>query len=104
MSGGIGCCLSREMPASAASPQPARPVDEDAAMDPARAALLLLDLQYGYLGLLPEPDRLLHAGDRAAMAARSVGMTVVYPCISFRTGQPEVSRRNTMFGNPGARG
>jgi nicotinamidase-related amidase len=24
--------------------------------------------------------------------------------VSFRTGQPEVSRRNTMFGSPGARG
>jgi nicotinamidase-related amidase len=73
-------------------------------MDPARSALLLLDMQHGYLGLLAEPDRLLQAVGRAATAARSAGMAVVYAGVSFRTGQPEVSRRNTMFGSPSARG
>lgn len=73
-------------------------------MDPARTALLLLDLQHGYLGLLRDPDRLLRAVARAAAAARAVQLPVVYAGISFRTGQPEVSRRNTMFGSPGARG
>lgn len=73
-------------------------------MDSARSALLLLDLQHGYLGQLPDPDRLLQAVDRAAAAARAARMTVVYACVSFRTGRPEVSRRNTMFGSPAARG
>lgn len=73
-------------------------------MDPTRSALLLLDLQHGYLGQLSQPDRLLQSIARAAAAARSAGMSVIYPCVSFRTGQPEVSRRNTMFGSPKARG
>lgn len=72
-------------------------------MDPARSALLLLDLQHGYLGQLSAPEVLLENAARAAAAARAAGMAVIYPCISFRTGQPEVSRRNTMFGRPGAR-
>lgn len=73
-------------------------------MDPARSALLLLDLQHGYLGQLRDPERLLQPVARAAAAARAAGMRVIYPCVSFRTGQPEVSRRNTMFGSPSARG
>jgi nicotinamidase-related amidase len=73
-------------------------------MDPARSALLLLDLQHGYLGQLRDPERLLQSVGRAASAARTAGMSVIYPCISFRTGQPEVSRRNMMFGSPSARG
>jgi nicotinamidase-related amidase len=73
-------------------------------MDPARSALLLLDLQRGYLGQLVAPEVLLQNAARAAAAARGAGMAVIYPCISFRTGQPEVSRRNTMFGRPSARG
>ncbi len=73
-------------------------------MDPARSALLLLDMQHGYLGLLSEPDRLLQSASQAASVAREARMTVVYPCISFRTGRPEVSPRNTMFGSPTERG
>lgn len=73
-------------------------------MDPARSALLLLDLQLGYLAMLPDQGRLLRPVARAATAARTAGMRVVYLGVSFRTGQPEVSRRNTMFGSLSARG
>lgn len=73
-------------------------------MDPARSALLLLDLQHGYLSQLRDSERLLQSVNRAAAAARAAGMSVIYPCVSFRTGQPEVSARNTMFGSPSARG
>jgi nicotinamidase-related amidase len=72
-------------------------------VDPARSALLLLDMQLGYLGLLADQSRLLRSAARAATAARAAGMRVVYPCVSFRTGQPELSRRNTMFGSPSSR-
>ena len=73
-------------------------------MDAARSALLLLDLQHGYLGLLRDQERLLQSVGRAAAAARTAGMSVIYLGVSFRTGQPELSRRNTMFGRPSARG
>jgi nicotinamidase-related amidase len=73
-------------------------------MDPSRSALLLLDLQQGYLRQLSAVEVLLQSAARAATAARAAGMAVIYPCVSFRTGQPELSPRNTMFGRPSERG
>jgi nicotinamidase-related amidase len=78
--------------------------DELAATDVGASALLLLDLQEGYLAALPEPDELLRQVRRALDAARAARMTVIHVRLSFRPGQPEVSARNRMFGRAEARG
>ena len=45
-------------------------------MDPARSALLLLDMQHGYLGLLSEPDRLgLWLAERAEVSEEGLTLT-----------------------------
>src|ERR1700712_2609597 len=73
-------------------------------VDAARTALLLLDLQQGYLAQLAEPDQLLRRVGRIAAAARRGGLLVVHVTVAFRPGQPELSDRNRMFGRPEARG
>jgi nicotinamidase-related amidase len=62
------------------------------------AALLVMDLQNGvvdrYLeGLGP----LLEAVGRAAAAARTAGVPVIYVRVAFRPGAPEISARNRTF-------
>jgi nicotinamidase-related amidase len=65
-------------------------------MDPARTALLIMDVQTGIvdqLGSSELVDRLAGAAD----AARAAGVRVIYVVIGFREGYPEVSPSNRSF-------
>lgn len=47
-------------------------------LDPARTALLVMDVQPGIVGRIPDPDALLERVQRAVAAARDRGATVGY--------------------------
>jgi nicotinamidase-related amidase len=62
------------------------------------SALLVMDVQVGIVERVPEGStELLDAIGRAATAARSAGIPVVYVRIAFRPNGPEISRRNRSF-------
>ncbi len=62
------------------------------------AALLIMDVQQGIVDRFADQSGpLLTTLSRAAEAARSGGIPVVYVRIAFRDGAPEVSRRNRAF-------
>ena len=64
----------------------------------ANHALLIMDVQRAIVDRFAEgADALLDALGRAADAARSAGIPVVYVRIAFRPGAPEISRRNRGF-------
>ena len=61
-----------------------------------RAALLIMDVQPEIVARFGDPgvtDRLA----RAAAAARTAGVLVVYVTVGFRPGHPEISPRNRQF-------
>jgi nicotinamidase-related amidase len=53
-------------------------------IDPARAALLLMDFQAGILGAIPDAQDLVARAFAARAAARKAGMRVVYVRVAFR--------------------
>ncbi len=67
----------------------------------ANSALLVMDVQNGvverYLDRSAEPERLLAALAEATTAARFAGIPVIYVRAAFRSGAPEVSKRNRSF-------
>lgn len=67
--------------------------------DPARMALLVMDVQQGVVGRFAgdDPERLLQPLCRAVAAARAAGVMVVYVRIGFRPGAPEISANNRRF-------
>lgn len=65
--------------------------------DKARSALLLMDLQNGILERYGPGAEYLGRLDRAAQAARSAAVPVVWVTVRFRAGYPEVSANNRMF-------
>jgi nicotinamidase-related amidase len=71
----------------------------DDAIDSARTALLIMDVQQAIVERLGDPPNrsLLDHIASAADAARASGIRVVYVTIGFRAGHPEVSPRNPMF-------
>jgi nicotinamidase-related amidase len=63
-----------------------------------KAALLIMDVQEGIVARVADTaGPLLEALDRAARAARSAWIPVVYVRVAFREGLPEISRRNRSF-------
>src|ERR1700683_123681 len=61
-------------------------------------ALLIMDVQQGIVDRFPDASgTMLDALDRAARAARSAGIPVVYVRVAFRDELPEISRRNRSF-------
>ncbi len=71
----------------------------DDAIDPARTALLIMDVQQVIVERLGDPPNrsLLDHIASAADAARVAGIRVVHVTIGFRVGHPEVSPLNPMF-------
>ena len=66
--------------------------------DPARTALLVMDVQNGIVARIAEgSEALLDRIGKLADAARAAGVRVIYVIVSFRPGYPEVSPRNLGF-------
>lgn len=70
------------------------------ALDPARTAVLSMDLQNGIVGIYSghAPEMLARCAD-VAKAARSRGIRIIHIRVGFRPGLPEVSERNMLFGS-----
>jgi nicotinamidase-related amidase len=65
--------------------------------DMARSALMIMDIQGAVVERIDESDALLASIKRALDHARATGVLVVYVRVAFRTGAPEVHRRNRIF-------
>ena len=63
----------------------------------ANTAFLLMDLQRRMVGSVQD-DGYLPRVREAAAAARAAGMPVIHVAVGFRAGQPEIDRRNPIFG------
>lgn len=63
------------------------------------SALLVMDMQHGTLSRVAAEQRpaLLANTQRAIAAARGAGAKIIYVCLHFRPGYPEVSPQNLMF-------
>ena len=66
-------------------------------MPDGRAALLVMDVQEEIVARF-EAGELLSRVARALAAARRAGVLVIYVTVQFRSGYPEISRRNRSFG------
>jgi nicotinamidase-related amidase len=63
-----------------------------------RQALLIMDVQQMIVGRVADrAEALLDTLTRAAEAARSHGIPVIYVTVGFRPGAPEISPRNKIF-------
>ena len=69
-----------------------------------RQALLVMDMQRAILGLVEDSDALLERTRVAIAAARASGLPVLFVVVRFRSGLPEISRRNLSFGRLAERG
>ena len=65
-------------------------------MPGSRSVLLLMDFQHGIVESLAAPS-VVEAADRAAKAARSAGIPVMFVRVGFRPGYPEVAASNQTF-------
>ncbi len=61
-------------------------------------ALLVIDLQVGIMGMLPDTGALIANATKAIASARENKITVIYVTVGFRPGAPEVSLNNKSFG------
>jgi nicotinamidase-related amidase len=60
-------------------------------------ALLVMDMQAGIVGMLPDSAGLLSNLAKAIAHARDTGIPVIYVVVGFRQGMPEVSYKNKSF-------
>ena len=67
------------------------------ALDPARTAVLSMDLQSGIVSIYARDSDLVGRAAQVLARARSAGMLVVHVKVGFRPGLPEVSGRNQLF-------
>lgn len=67
------------------------------------AALLVMDMQVSVLGTVQDPSILLSHVNTAISHARNKDIPVIYITVGFRTGAPEISLNNKMFGGSKAR-
>jgi nicotinamidase-related amidase len=72
-------------------------------MDRARTALLIMDVQPEIVERFGDPG-LTERLARAAAAARSAAVSVIYVKVGFREGHPEISPRNRQFSPIAKRG
>ena len=70
----------------------------------AKTALLIMDLQQGILGQLPDVEAHLPHYASTIAAARSASIQVIYVTINFRPNHPDISPRNKMTAHIGAYG
>ncbi len=61
-------------------------------------ALLVIDLQVGIMGMLPDTGALIANTAKAIANAREKKIPVIYVTVGFRPGAPEVSLSNKSFG------
>jgi nicotinamidase-related amidase len=66
-------------------------------VDPARTAVLSMDLQAGIVSLYVKDQELLTRAASVLRRARAVGMRVIHVQVGFRANLPEVSTRNLLF-------
>jgi nicotinamidase-related amidase len=66
-------------------------------MSDSRSVLLLMDFQHGIVERIGDPA-VVDAADRAAKAARTAGIPVMFVRVAFRPGYPEAAERNASFG------
>lgn len=73
---------------------------ENLVIDKSKTAFLSMDLQNGIVGMLPESEQtaLLDNTSAALQAARKAGVAVMHIVVRFKSGHPEVSPRNKLFG------
>ena len=62
------------------------------------SALLVIDIQNGIMGMLPDAGPLIGNVAKAIASARENGVPVIYVVVGFRQGAPEVSMQNKSFG------
>jgi nicotinamidase-related amidase len=60
-------------------------------------ALLVMDMQTGILGMLPEANSLLGNVAKAIAKAREKKIPVIYVTVGFRQGSPEINMNNKGF-------
>lgn len=63
-----------------------------------KTVLLVMDIQKTMMGYLPDPEPLLSKIEKAIVAARKAGVTVIYVTLAFREGHPEIHEAHPRFG------
>ncbi|GAK40846.1 cysteine hydrolase [Paenibacillus urinalis] len=63
-----------------------------------KSALLVMDMQNNIVSRYVSNNELLYPFQQAVEAARRSDIMVIYAKVSFRSGYPEISPRNKMFG------
>jgi nicotinamidase-related amidase len=63
-----------------------------------KTVLLVMDIQKTMMGYLPDAEPLLSKIEKAIIAARKAGVTIVYVTLAFREGHPEINDTHAMFG------
>jgi nicotinamidase-related amidase len=66
-------------------------------IDPARTALLSMDLQAGIVSIYVKDQELLARAATVLQRARASGLRVIHMQVGFRLNLPEVSSRNLLF-------
>jgi nicotinamidase-related amidase len=61
-------------------------------------ALLVMDVQAGIVGMLPDSQSILAPTAKAIAHARAKKIPVIYVVVGFRPGGPEISMNNKSFG------
>ncbi len=62
-----------------------------------KTALLIMDMQAGILGMLPDATTILDNTAKAIAIARERKIPIIYVVVGFRQGAPEVSLNNKSF-------
>jgi nicotinamidase-related amidase len=60
-------------------------------------ALLIMDVQAGIVGMLPDSKNILDRVGKAIAYARAKKIPVIYVVVGFRSGAPEISMNNKSF-------
>ena len=66
-------------------------------LDPARTAVLSMDLQAGIVSIYVKDQELLARAASVLQRARASGMRIIHVQVGFRPNLPEVSSRNLLF-------
>ncbi|MDH6253624.1 nicotinamidase-related amidase [Chryseobacterium sp. H1D6B] len=66
-------------------------------MEQQKTVLLVMDMQTGILGMLPDASNLLKNTAKAISKARSQKIPIIYVTVGFRQNSPEISLNNKSF-------
>jgi nicotinamidase-related amidase len=67
-------------------------------IDPAHAAMLSMDLQSGIVSIYTRDDAFARRAGGLLSRGREAGLTIIHVKVGFRTGLPEIHRRNMLLG------